>query len=123
MELNGRHYFVGKLASLESRTCSYAFEKTGLNMKTPVLLATAVALLMNQEEESISIAVGLPFSDYIQQGKRFQEYLYNFDETVKLYDRNRPRLRRSASQSHFIPAIGWSHLRAGRKVQFRPPAW
>ena len=95
VELNGRHYFVGKLASLESRTCSYAFEKDRIEHEnTKVLLATAVALLMNQEEESISIAVGLPFSDYIQQGKRFQEYLYNFDETVKLYDRNRPRLRR-----------------------------
>jgi hypothetical protein len=109
VEIDGTDYFIGKLASMESRNCSYAFDQNKItHVNTKALIATSVAMLMDEETEDISIVVGLPFGDYVSQGAQLQEYLDNFNVHVKLFNGNKftERLVRFSSARPFPQAAG-----------------
>lgn len=89
IEINGRDYFVGKLATMESRNHSYAFDQNKIDhINTKVLIATSVAMLMDETDEEISIVAGLPFGDYVSQKTQMQDYLNSFNVTIKLFNGN-----------------------------------
>lgn len=83
--IDDQHYFLGRLAVRESDNASYAFDKNKImHENTKVILASAVAMLMDNYEQDISIVAGLPFSDYAVQKKEFRRYLRDFDIVISL---------------------------------------
>ncbi len=90
IEIDGEHFFVGELASLESKNCSYAFDQNKiLHINTKVLLSTAIMLLADDTKEDIAIVVGLPFSDYVNQKKQMQNYLDTFKTEAILHSNDK----------------------------------
>ena len=82
--VNGEHYFVGNLALAASYDATRAFgEERYDHYSTPVLTATAVALL-TPSGEAVHLAAGLPLSYYAIYGERFKRLLREMKPVVEI---------------------------------------
>lgn len=80
---NAGEYFVGELARLSKGT-DYSFEqKKYEDTYTKVLIGTAVAMLV-PEDQPIWLGAGLPFGFFNKQKDEFKNMLLNYSATVKL---------------------------------------
>lgn len=85
VNVNGTEYFVGELAAEESTTASYAFDENKISHPhTKILLATAAALLLEDEKSPVQLATGLPLQYFFKQQKEFSAFLMDYKAEVSI---------------------------------------
>jgi plasmid segregation protein ParM len=90
--VDGKRYFVGKLALAESWNATRAFDESRLShFSTPVLYGTAAALLMGNTFYPTHLAAGLPFELFKTQRKDLQDLLAGMRLNIEVAGLVRPR--------------------------------
>lgn len=80
-----QEYFVGELARNESRYATFVLDEDKINHPyTRVLLATATALLMPEDNSPVHMVTGLPLEQYKHKKDEFLEMLKNFKAIVSI---------------------------------------
>ncbi|SHF87808.1 plasmid segregation actin-type ATPase ParM [Caldanaerobius fijiensis DSM 17918] len=102
-----QEYFVGELARNESKTASFVFDENKINHpNTRVLLATACALLMPDDDSPVHIVTGLPLEQYMHGKEEFLEMLKSFKAIVSIADINRSWIVKFDKVTLFPQAAG-----------------
>lgn len=85
-----QEYFVGELARNESRYATFVLDEDKINHPyTRVLLATAAALLMPEDNSPVHVVTGLPLEQYKHKKDEFLEMLKNFKAIVSVNEVNK----------------------------------
>jgi plasmid segregation protein ParM len=102
-----KSYFVGELAQRESPFGIFNLQSHRTEIaETQVLLATAAALLISDNEEQINIVTGLPLKQYKEQKNSFYNMVKNFRAVVSFPDYNITRIVKFNNVVIFPQAAG-----------------